>query len=334
MDKSRTNISVLSITWSRRNGTDNKKPMDTIYASCIASTPEQHRDNTDSSISKLYLFEACETVGVTNSRTSKGAFALQKLTYPRSLLISSSSEDWLRLSVRTSAEKYTSITPNLGQRYESAVVFSSKRKDITVYNSPNHEYLSIGIHSSAIADSLKKRIESTIENNESIINHVSPAFRQSLITDISALLEQPIPQDGFNSRVEALIASATIEIANTDQTHISDNRARIVALAIDVIIKNEGKKISMQSLAQACHCSIRTLEYAFKSRLELSPKEFLTYYRLNRYRQEILSNPSATLSQLAYELQFKHLGNLAKNYRNLFGSLPSAEAQAASESVS
>lgn len=297
--------------------------METIYTSFTAGTPEQHRDNTRSSESKLYVLGAYETVGQTDCRISESGFALRKKTFPRTLLVSKTSADWLRLSVRTSGEKFTSVSPNLGQKYESAVVFSPSDKNITVYNSPNHSYLSLGIRRDMISEPIQEQLNRVIDPIKLSISHVGSQFRESLIESISTLLEQPVDPDDFNQKIEGYFSSTLDEVEATKQTHTSDNRARIIAHAIDIIVKSDGKKITMGLLAEACHCSIRTLEYAFKSRLELSPKEFLTYFRLNCYRERILASPSTTLSELAYDLQFKHLGNLAKNYRNLFGNLPS-----------
>ncbi|MFT4712075.1 MAG: AraC-like DNA-binding protein [Candidatus Azotimanducaceae bacterium] len=298
--------------------------MDTIYTSCVARTPEQHRDMTGAAKTKLYVFDAHETVGQTDARNSKAGFAIRKLTFPRSMMISKSSPDWVQLSVRTSGEKFTSVTPNLGQHYESAVFFSPADKNITVYSSPGHSYLSLGLHRDMISEPLRERLNRALDSPDLAISHVSAHFRKTLVFGINQLLERPMLEHDFNEQIEAYFSSTLDEVERTLQIHISDNRARIIAHAINLIVDNKGKKFTMRYLSEACHCSIRTLEYAFSSRLGLSPKEFLTYFRLNCYRERILSNPSSTLSAQAYELEFKHLGNLAKNYRNLFGTLPSA----------
>jgi AraC-like DNA-binding protein len=298
--------------------------MDTIYTSCVASTPEQHYDMTGAAKTKLYVFDAHETVGQTDARKSKAGFAIRKLTFPRSMMISKSSPDWVRLSVRTSEEKFTTVSPNLGQHYEPAVFFSPADTNITVYTSPGHSYLSLGLHREMISEPLRERLNRALDSSDLAISHVSAHFRKSLVMGINQLLERPMLEHHFNEQIEEYFSSTLDEIEATVQTHVSDNRARIIAHAINLIVDNDGKKVTMRYLAEACHCSIRTLEYAFRNRLELSPKEFLTYFRLNCYRERILSSPSSTLSEQAYELEFMHLGNLAKNYRNLFGTLPSA----------
>ena len=103
-------------------------------------------------------------------------------------------------------------------------------------------------------------------------------------------------------------------------------RKRDIALkrSINHIKDNKNRLLSVKELCKVAQVSERTLEYAFKDKLELGPKEFLSCFRLNCYREKIINNPTATLSDIAYDLEYKHLGNLAKNYRKLFGNLPSS----------
>jgi len=297
--------------------------METRYASIVASTPEQHRDSTGSSTSKLYLFSSYDIVGSAKIRRSDAAYVLKKETFPRSLIISKMTPDWIRLSVRTSEEKFTSVTPNLGSYFDSAIILSRGTQDITVYNAPNHSFISIGIKREIIGDLLLQRPE--MDNDAGHVTYrVSPEFRVRLIEKMELLLQQSGSENELNRQIRNCLNLTLDDAAQTEQLQSPDNRARIISLAIESIVNSGGKKISMQTLAENCHCSIRTLEYAFKDKLELGPKEFLSCFRLNCYREKIINNPTATLSDIAYDLEYKHLGNLAKNYRKLFGNLPSS----------
>lgn len=48
------------------------------------------------------------------------------------------------------------------------------------------------------------------------------------------------------------------------------------------------EKLSLADIAKNNHASLRTIEYAFKSRIGITPKKFIIIERLNRVRRELL----------------------------------------------
>jgi transcriptional regulator GlxA family with amidase domain len=71
--------------------------------------------------------------------------------------------------------------------------------------------------------------------------------------------------------------------------------------------------------------SERTLEYAFKETMGLTPVTYLTRLRLHRVRQALLAAApgSTTVSIVALDWGFWHFGEFSRAYKECFGELPS-----------
>ena len=75
--------------------------------------------------------------------------------------------------------------------------------------------------------------------------------------------------------------------------------------------------------------SERTLEYAFKEVMALTPVAYLTRLRLHRVRKALLAATpgSTTVSAQALTWGFWHFGEFSRAYRECFGELPSETLQ-------
>ncbi|MEB3161334.1 MAG: helix-turn-helix domain-containing protein [Synechocystis sp.] len=84
-------------------------------------------------------------------------------------------------------------------------------------------------------------------------------------------------------------------------------------------------QISIMDISHAVGISQRTLEYLFKDFYGISPCAYLKCFRLNQLRQSLhhCNLSGNTINHLAAEWGFWHSGQLAKDYFNLFGELPS-----------
>jgi AraC family ethanolamine operon transcriptional activator len=107
------------------------------------------------------------------------------------------------------------------------------------------------------------------------------------------------------------------------QKNCSHNRTNIVKRAITNIHNNPTSNITILELSTYCFCSIRTLEYSFKSILGYSPKEYLIKRRLNLIRKEIQRSPETSISRIAMDFGVVNAGRLSKDYYMFFGEFPS-----------
>jgi AraC-like DNA-binding protein len=96
--------------------------------------------------------------------------------------------------------------------------------------------------------------------------------------------------------------------------------------AIELIRYADLDALNLPDLCAASGVSPRTLDYAFREHLGMSPGAFVRKLRLHALRRALLASDAgeSTVTELAYHLGFTHLGRLATHYRQTFGELPSA----------
>jgi AraC-like DNA-binding protein len=156
---------------------------------------------------------------------------------------------------------------------------------------------------------------------------------------VETAVEQP---DLFNEREDERIA-ARVELidsllATLRQAHdlVPDrgdrtrrSRSRIVKCAEEHALARIPATLSISDLCRAAGVSERTLEYAFKEVMGLTPMAYLTRLRLHRVRKALLAATpgSTTVSAEALDWGFWHFGEFSRVYRECFGELPSETLQ-------
>jgi len=98
-------------------------------------------------------------------------------------------------------------------------------------------------------------------------------------------------------------------------------RWQIVAQVRELAQARSCEPLSIAEVCKTVGISRRTLQYCFEDTLGLSPHEFLRAVRLDGARRMLRSAPSVT--DAAMRFGFWHLGYFSRDYRELFGELPS-----------
>ena len=142
----------------------------------------------------------------------------------------------------------------------------------------------------------------------------------------------------FNDQVEARLAAraellealltalcATTDFKPPRRDHTRKVQSRIVKRAEDYALAQMGDRLYVTDLCAAAGVSERSLQYAFKEIMGMSPLAYLTRVRLHRVRQALLAAApgSTTVSAEALDGGFWHLGEFSRAYRDCFGELPS-----------
>jgi AraC-like DNA-binding protein len=101
--------------------------------------------------------------------------------------------------------------------------------------------------------------------------------------------------------------------------------SRIVQIAEEYALSHTSERVHVTDLCEAAGVSERTLQYAFKELLGLTPMAYLTRLRLHRARQSMraASHASTTVAQEALRWGFWHFGDFSRAYKQCFGELPS-----------
>lgn len=100
-------------------------------------------------------------------------------------------------------------------------------------------------------------------------------------------------------------------------------QAKMLSRVIEHIDQHQKELIRLEDLCAHAGVSARTLQYAFKRKFQMTPKQYMQACRLDGVRKAIRKQPSASISQLASEWGFWHMGQFAADYRKLFGVRPS-----------
>ncbi len=120
----------------------------------------------------------------------------------------------------------------------------------------------------------------------------------------------------------ALETLASSRPAQARRTH--PGRTRAVRRALDYIRDHREQHITIRSLCDAVGVSERTLQYVFRERFDVTPKQFVMSHRLNSVRRDLRRiGPSMKISDIANRWGFWHMGQFARDYRRQFGELPS-----------
>ncbi|RLA19483.1 MAG: hypothetical protein DRQ56_05285 [Gammaproteobacteria bacterium] len=119
-------------------------------------------------------------------------------------------------------------------------------------------------------------------------------------------------------------------LETTAATDRSSPRAKALAIAkmLDYVDHWKGEAIGVGEVCAATGVAWRTLTRAFHERFGLSPKAYLNRLRLTEVRTQLLTAPEKVLiTDIANDQGFWHMGQFARDYRLVYGELPSETLQ-------
>ena len=107
-------------------------------------------------------------------------------------------------------------------------------------------------------------------------------------------------------------------------------RRRLVELAISHVEGRREYRTTVTEMCQALGVGRRTLEYAFRGVLGTSPRAYFIQCALEEAHSTLrVSSPSdRTVTEVAIECGFSHLGRFSITYRAAFGETPSQTLRA------
>ena len=124
------------------------------------------------------------------------------------------------------------------------------------------------------------------------------------------------------SRIVASVAKAVVaQDAARPAGALSQQRLRSLEAWIDAHLDSP---ISLGKLCAQAGVGERCLQKAFETHRGMSPLRFVTERRLHASRRRLAeAGPAQSVTRVALDLGFDHLGRFAAQYRELFGELPS-----------
>jgi len=148
---------------------------------------------------------------------------------------------------------------------------------------------------------------------------------------LSAIKEQPLKLNSKAMLDEMKFSLSqqliSILVFSRPENHKPSYRKRNRALRrAKAYLREHGEEpVTVRDLCRVSEVSERTLRYAFLEQFGVSPKSYLLAMRLNGVRRQLshADSSSATIADVANHWGFWHMGQFAKDYRRLFGELPS-----------
>ena len=102
------------------------------------------------------------------------------------------------------------------------------------------------------------------------------------------------------------------------------HRKQVVDRVRHHLDRNQDRAVSVTELCHSVGTCRRTLQYSFESIIGISPIKYMRAMRLNGARRSLLSiTKDISVAEAAANWGFLHLSQFAKDYRELFGELPS-----------
>jgi AraC family ethanolamine operon transcriptional activator len=123
---------------------------------------------------------------------------------------------------------------------------------------------------------------------------------------------------------------ATIETCNPDERVDNEKKGKsnseIVRACEDYTLSLDGRRPYLSELCSAAKVGERTVQYAFKDIMGMSPLTYLNRLRLHRARDDLrkATSGSTTVSDVATKWGFWEFGEFSRAYKNCFEETPSS----------
>jgi transcriptional regulator GlxA family with amidase domain len=140
-------------------------------------------------------------------------------------------------------------------------------------------------------------------------------------------IAQPLIR-GTAARLLAATALATFPNTAVTEPTSQDRRdatSATVRRAIAYIEQHPNADVSVADIAAAANVSIRTVQFAFRRYLHVTPMEYLRSVRLDRVHSELLAaDPfgDTTVTDIATRWGFCNHSRFAARYRRAYGATP------------
>ena len=141
--------------------------------------------------------------------------------------------------------------------------------------------------------------------------------------------DQVLKNPGFSKSYDHMLLTALLSLPHNQRESLYVDRGYQVAPGLvhraeEYMRAHIEHSISILDLLRICECSRSVLFSAFSNARGYTPMEFLTEQRLQSARDKLLNQrKKASVSSIAIDCGFIHLGRFSQIYRKRFGERPS-----------
>ena len=153
----------------------------------------------------------------------------------------------------------------------------------------------------------------------------TPALRWLSEYSHALLHGQGVPfEDQQQEDLVAALINTALDAEKFDDRSAFSVRAKAVTRAVELMKGRIDDKVSICQLCVDSSTSWRTLSRGFQERFGIGPKAYFNRIRLGRVRSDLLQGRGAgSIAGAANKWGFWHMGQFARDYKRMFGELPS-----------
>jgi len=190
---------------------------------------------------------------------------------------------------------------------------------------PNGDLVSTNGDPTTAVDSMRGVFQLSpqrIESFRSVIEQLDAAVQQAPAAFESAPAQQAAKQK-LVQEIRSVLAGPHEAEHSIGRHEVP--RTQIIRRSMDFVDQHDGEYLSVEQLATASGVSERTLRDAFQHYFGAAPVQYLNRRTLHQFRKALkAADPlRATVTEIATRFGVWHFGRLARDYRFLFGELPS-----------
>ena len=166
-------------------------------------------------------------------------------------------------------------------------------------------------------------LETVFDKREVI--HCRPSKMAKTRRMLSYLEEFPAQHSFASNQILTALVHLLASGGNGNVSPLTKTRRQRIVMDSETLITQYSEdSMTVQRLCKHTGVSKRTLEYAFNEQIGVTPKQFISSIRLNSVRKLLRSGAVHKVVDAANAWGFWHMGQFARDYRKLFGELPSA----------
>lgn len=127
----------------------------------------------------------------------------------------------------------------------------------------------------------------------------------------------------WRRQVEESLSMFVLTHQPTTQPVLVDSLQDRKARKVEALMRSRlTETVTLQTLAFECGMSVRSLSNLCQRYYGQAPMERMRTLRLEAARERLLSSPNVTVTEVALDYGFTHLGRFSSYYRERFGELP------------
>lgn len=231
----------------------------------------------------------------------------------KSVTISKVDDSWIGIKVGVNKSKISWV----GNRSNvDSVVISTPKEPTFIKAQPGGEYIGLNINW-RLAQNLRVPMPDDLFINPRSFE-IAPVVHDRVVSDLIDLFDRPDTE--FELRAKSLLVLIFSNVKGSPSAAIGDTRKRYVQSAMEFIrIKSsDNMRFSVKNVASSVGCSPRTLEYAFKRHLGMSPKRYVDLYRLNRFHERIKGRTQSEVHHILHIMGYTNSSRVLKQHNDFF----------------